>query len=81
MEKTKSCRRPAHIAILCAAVLLFGALLLIPAAIRPVEAASGLTDAKVKMYEEQLKTLAAEKKALSMTVFPENHETAEKEER
>ena len=69
MENTKLCRRPVQAAILCAAVLLFSVLLLIPAAIRPVEAASGLTDAKVKMYEEQLKTIAAEKKALNNKIY------------
>ena len=69
MENTKLCRRPVQAAILCAAVLLFSVLLLIPAAIRPVDAASGLTDAKVKMYEEQLKTIAAEKKALNNKIY------------
>ena len=60
-------RRPraAHIALLAVSALLFCALLLIPAAFRPAEAVTQLTDATVKKYEEQLKVIAAEKAEIS----------------
>lgn len=67
--KEKITRRPAHIALLCVCALIFSTLLLIPAAIRPAEAAPALTDAKVKMYEEKLKQLANEKKAINTKIY------------
>ena len=68
-EKTTRRHRFAHVAILAACALVFSSLLLIPSVIRPTEAASTVTDAKVKMYEEQLAQLQKEKTALNNKIY------------
>lgn len=68
-ERTTRRHRLAHVAILGACALVFSSLLLIPSAIQPTEAAPTFTDARVKMYEEELKRLQTEKNALTSKIY------------
>lgn len=70
MKKEKSaCRhRAGHFVTLGACALVFCSILLIPSAIRPVEAASQVSDATVKKYEEQLKEIAKKKTTLANNI-------------
>lgn len=74
MQETITHRRW-HYVLLTLSALLFAALLLIPAAIRPAEAAT-ITDATVKKYEEELRVLAQEKKKLSSEIYTANQNKA-----
>lgn len=68
-EKITRRHRLAHVAILAACALVFSSLLLIPSVIRPTEAASTVSDAKVRMYEEELKRIQREKNSLNSKIY------------
>lgn len=72
----KITHRPWHYVLLALSSLILAALLLIPAAIRPAQAAT-VTDATVKKYEEQLRVLANQKKDLSTKIYAASQNKAD----
>lgn len=60
-EKITAKTRVLRLAVMAVCTFVFVSLLMIPQIFRPAEAAAGYSDATVKKYEEQLKTLNSQK--------------------